>query len=66
MDDTGGAIFGVYFDVFVGNRALRKHVRLPDLGHVWYAGIEQRIRQDIVRSQRISPGIRRRCTLSPS
>ncbi|HXH01995.1 MAG TPA: peptidoglycan-binding protein [Candidatus Competibacteraceae bacterium] len=43
VNDTGGGIFGAHFDVFVGTPALRKQVKLPDFGHVWFAGIEQRI-----------------------
>ncbi len=42
-NDTGGAIFGAHFDLFVGTRALRKQVKLPEFGQVWFAGIEQRI-----------------------
>lgn len=41
VNDTGGAIFGVHFDVFVGARRLRGQV--PEIGHVWFDGIEQRI-----------------------
>ena len=43
VNDTGGAIFGAHFDVFVGTGSLRKQVELPALGQVWFAGIEQRI-----------------------
>jgi hypothetical protein len=43
VNDTGGAIFGAHFDVFVGSRALSKQVTLPAFGQVWFAGIEQRI-----------------------
>ncbi len=43
VNDTGGAIFGAHFDVFVGTRALRKQVKLPEFGQVWFAGIEHRI-----------------------
>ena len=43
MNDTGGGIFGVHFDVFTGTRALRKQVNLPSVGTVWFPGIEQRI-----------------------
>lgn len=43
VNDTGGGIFGVHFDVFTGTRALRKQVRLPAVGTVWFPGIEQRI-----------------------
>jgi hypothetical protein len=43
VNDTGGAIFGVHFDVFVGTQALGKRVKLPEFGQVWFAGIEQRI-----------------------
>ncbi len=43
VNDTGGAIFGAHFDVFTGTRALRKQLKLPAFGQVWFAGIEQRI-----------------------
>jgi 3D domain len=43
VNDTGGAISGAHFDVFVGTRALRKQVKLPEFGRVWFDGIEQRI-----------------------
>jgi len=43
VNDTGGAIFGVHFDVFVGTAAFRKQVKLPEFGRVWFNGIEQRI-----------------------
>lgn len=43
VNDTGGAIFGVHFDVFVGSEALRKQVKLPEFGQVWFNGIELRI-----------------------
>jgi len=43
VNDTGGAIFGAHFDVFVGTQALRRQVKLPEFGQVWFAGIEQRI-----------------------
>lgn len=43
VNDTGGAIFGAHFDVFVGTLALRRQVQLPEFGQVWFQGIEQRI-----------------------
>lgn len=43
VNDTGGGIFGVHLDVFVGSRALRRRVKLPDFGQVWFDGIEHRI-----------------------
>ena len=43
VNDTGGAIFGAHFDVFVGTPAVRKQIKLPEFGQVWFAGIEQRI-----------------------
>jgi peptidoglycan hydrolase-like protein with peptidoglycan-binding domain len=43
VNDTGGGIFGAHFDVFVGTNELRKQVRLPEVGQVWFARIEQRI-----------------------
>jgi murein DD-endopeptidase MepM/ murein hydrolase activator NlpD/peptidoglycan hydrolase-like protein with peptidoglycan-binding domain len=46
VNDTGGAIFGVHFDVFTGTRALRQKAKLPEFGQVWFAGIEQRIKPD--------------------
>jgi uncharacterized protein YcbK (DUF882 family)/LAS superfamily LD-carboxypeptidase LdcB/peptidoglycan hydrolase-like protein with peptidoglycan-binding domain len=48
VNDTGGGIFGAHFDVFVGTKALRKQVKLPDLAQVWFPGIEQRIPPDYV------------------
>jgi hypothetical protein len=46
VNDTGGGIFGAHFDVFVGTPRLRKQVKLPEFGHVWFAGIEKRIPPD--------------------
>ncbi len=43
VNDTGGAIFGVHFDVFTGTKTLTKKVNLPEMGTVWFDGIEQRI-----------------------
>jgi LAS superfamily LD-carboxypeptidase LdcB len=43
VNDTGGAIFGAHFDVFTGTRAMRKGLKLPEFGQVWFAGIEQRV-----------------------
>lgn len=43
VNDTGGGIFGAHFDVFVGTQSLRKQVKLPSIGHVWFSGIEHRI-----------------------
>jgi membrane-bound lytic murein transglycosylase len=43
VNDTGGGIFGAHFDVFVGTRALRKQMKLPPVGTVWFPNIEQRI-----------------------
>lgn len=43
VNDTGGAIFGAHFDVFTGSDALRKQVKVPAFGQVWFAGIEKRI-----------------------
>jgi peptidoglycan hydrolase-like protein with peptidoglycan-binding domain len=43
VNDTGGGIFGAHFDVFVGSQGLRKQVKLPAFGQVWFAGIERRI-----------------------
>jgi len=43
VNDTGGAIFGAHFDVFTGSEGLRKQVRVPAFGQIWFAGIEQRI-----------------------
>jgi len=44
VNDTGGGIFGVHFDVFVGTRALGRQVKHPPVASVWFPGIEQRIR----------------------
>jgi len=43
VNDTGGGIFGVHFDVFVGTRALGRQVKHPEVASVWFPGIEQRI-----------------------
>jgi hypothetical protein len=45
VNDTGGAIYGAHFDVFVGTRTLRKNVmpRWPERGSVWYEGIAERV-----------------------
>lgn len=43
VNDTGGGIFGAHFDVFVGTADLRKRIKLPEIGHVWFEGIEKRI-----------------------
>ena len=36
-------VFGAHFDVFVGTQALRKRLKLPEFGQVWFAGVDQRI-----------------------
>ncbi len=44
VNDTGGAIFGAHFDVFVGTLAMLNQIKkLPLFGQVWFDGIEQRI-----------------------
>jgi 3D (Asp-Asp-Asp) domain-containing protein len=44
VNDTGGAIFGAHFDVFVGTRDMRRQAKgLPRFGQVWFSGIEERI-----------------------
>ena len=43
VNDTGGAIFGAHFDVFTGSDALRKQLKLPEFGQVWFPGIEDRV-----------------------
>jgi peptidoglycan hydrolase-like protein with peptidoglycan-binding domain len=44
VNDTGGGIFGVHFDVFMGTRSLAKSLKHhPTVGTVWFPGIEQRI-----------------------
>jgi 3D (Asp-Asp-Asp) domain-containing protein len=43
VNDTGGAIFGAHFDVFTGTEALRRQVKVPAVGHVWFDGIDSRI-----------------------
>lgn len=43
VNDTGGGIFGVHFDVFSGSRKLLKQVKIPQVANVWFEGIEQRI-----------------------
>lgn len=46
VNDTGGGIFGAHFDIFTGTSALRKQVKLPNIGHVWFEGIEAKIPAD--------------------
>lgn len=43
VNDTGGGIFGAHFDVFVGSAALFTPVRHPHIGHIWFAGIEDKL-----------------------
>lgn len=43
VNDTGGGIFGCHFDVFVGTRELVKQVRFPELAHIWFDGIQDRV-----------------------
>lgn len=44
VNDTGGAIFGAHFDVFVGTLSMHNQIKkLPLFGQVWFDGIEQRI-----------------------
>lgn len=43
-NDTGGAIYGAHFDVFVGFKSLYKQgPRTPSRAHVWFEGIEGRV-----------------------
>lgn len=39
VNDTGGGIFGMHFDVFVGHHD--KNVKVPSLAHIWFDGIEK-------------------------
>lgn len=41
--DTGGAIFGAHFDLFVGTRKLVSKVDLPHEVDIWFEGIEERV-----------------------
>ena len=43
VNDTGGAIYGAHYDVFVGSRALSSPARHPSIGHVWFEGIEKKL-----------------------
>lgn len=43
VNDTGGAIVGAHFDLFTGAKLLAEKVRLPELVHVWFEGIEDRL-----------------------
>jgi lysophospholipase L1-like esterase len=43
VNDTGGAIYGVHFDVFAGLRRFAAKVALPSPASVWFEGIEDRI-----------------------
>lgn len=43
VNDTGGGIFGVHFDVFTGSQKTSPRVRIPEHAHVWFEGIERRI-----------------------
>jgi 3D (Asp-Asp-Asp) domain-containing protein len=44
-NDTGGGIFGVHFDMFVGYRAWRNKVKATSMSrvHLWFDGIEDKI-----------------------
>lgn len=44
--DTGGAIFGMHYDVFCGNASLAQQIRLPAIGHTWFPGIVARVDPD--------------------
>lgn len=41
--DTGGAIFGAHFDLFVGTRKLVANVDIPHEVDIWFEGIEDRV-----------------------
>jgi 3D (Asp-Asp-Asp) domain-containing protein len=43
VNDTGGGIFGAHFDLFSGFSSIAKNIHFPDIGHVWFEGIEDRI-----------------------
>jgi 3D (Asp-Asp-Asp) domain-containing protein len=45
-NDTGGAIFGKHFDLFTGTQNYARTTYYPQLGHVWFSGIESRIPKD--------------------
>lgn len=41
--DTGGAIYGAHFDLFVGEKSLFAKMPIPGRGHIWFEGLEDRI-----------------------
>lgn len=43
VNDTGGAIVGAHFDLFTGSKILSGRVRLPELMHVWFEGMEDKL-----------------------
>lgn len=42
-NDVGGAIFGAHFDLFGGSHSMARQFKIPSLGHIWFAGIKDRI-----------------------
>lgn len=54
--DTGGAIYGAHFDLFVGSRRLVAKVDLPHEVDVWFEGIEERVPPDYVYGLKDIPG----------
>jgi peptidoglycan hydrolase-like protein with peptidoglycan-binding domain len=45
-NDVGSAIFGAHFDMFGGSHSMAKQFKMPNLGHIWFAGIKDRIAPD--------------------
>jgi hypothetical protein len=43
VNDTGGGIFGMHFDVFSGSKAWGRSAALPAYAHIWFEGIETRL-----------------------
>lgn len=43
-NDTGGAIFGAHFDLFTGTKAMAAKFKKPDMGHIWFQGITERVK----------------------
>lgn len=48
VNDTGGHIFGVHFDIFVGDKAHYQTGLTPKTASVWFDGISDRIEKDYV------------------
>lgn len=45
-NDTGGGIFGAHFDVFIGTKSLSDKFPVPNVAHIWFEGLEERVQSN--------------------